>query len=184
MLEKAQYLRQATVSAAWLEEHEAHEILGRGHLDNGELAAAVSHFITAGVDKALESLSGRLPEEPFSLQVPEDLPDQPRWRRHGTFIAVQVAADLLPDGDARTWADAALTEIGDEHPVPFGTRDPRQAAFGAFARLADASSAAQAQSFLEVTFRMLDSRVTSREVVYGCDLIRGFAPASGWGPPR
>ncbi|CAL9388161.1 hypothetical protein [Streptomyces sp. enrichment culture] len=153
-----QYLRQATVSAAWLEEREAHEILGRVHLDNGEPVAAVSHFISAGADKALESLSGRLPEEPLSLQVPEDLPDQPRWRRHGTFIAVQAAADLLPDDDARTWADAALTEIADEHPVPFETRNPRQAAFGAFARLADASSTAQAQRFLDVTFRTLDSR--------------------------
>ncbi|MDB5448556.1 MAG: hypothetical protein JWQ97_3873 [Phenylobacterium sp.] len=177
-----QYLRQATATASWLEEREANELLGCCHLDNGETATAIGLLISAGADKVLETLSTRLPEEPFPFLVPDDFPDQPRWWRHSTLTAVRAAADLIPDDHARTWVDAALREIADEQVVPFGTRSSRQAAFGAFACLIDASTGKQAERFLNLTARTLDSRTRRHRTIdesYAQVLIRIASHHSG-----
>ncbi|GAB3005451.1 hypothetical protein GCM10023080_083860 [Streptomyces pseudoechinosporeus] len=147
----AQYLRQAVVTASWLEEHEAHEVLGRFHLDHDEINAAVNHLVAVGAHELLDTLDAQLPEEPFHLPVPDDWAAHPRWRRHSALTAVRATADLLPDEQARAWVDVALAEISDDQEVPFGTRNVRRAAFSAFAGLADAADTQQAQRFLDLT---------------------------------
>ncbi|MEU0966504.1 hypothetical protein ABZ357_14230 [Streptomyces sp. NPDC005917] len=147
----AQYLRQAVATASWLEEHEARELLGRFHLDHGEITAAIDHFVAAGSHELLNALDARLPEEPFHFQVADNWTAHPRWRRHSALTAVRATADLLPDEQARAWVDVTLSEIADDHEVPFGTRNVRRAAFSAFAGLADAADTQQAQRFLDLT---------------------------------
>ncbi|MDX3435648.1 hypothetical protein [Streptomyces stelliscabiei] len=146
-----QYLRQAVVTASWLEEHEAHELLGRFHLDHGEINAAVNHLVAAGSHELLNTLDVQLPEEPFHFPVPDGWAAHPRWRRHSALTAVRATADLLPDEQAWAWVDVALAEIADDQEVPFGTRNVRRAAFSAFASLADAADTPQAQRFLDLT---------------------------------
>ncbi|MGA5623280.1 hypothetical protein, partial [Pedobacter suwonensis] len=150
-----QYLRYAVVTASWLEEREAHELLGRFHLDNGQVAVAAANLIAAGSDKLLKDLAKRLPEEPFPFPVPDDWSVFPRWKRNSTLTGLQAVSDLLPDDHAHIWLDAALTEIADAQTAPIGTSNARHAALRLYAELAGATTTGQAQRFLDLTAQLL-----------------------------
>lgn len=112
------------------------------------------------------------------------------WKRD--VISTNTLYQLLND----TLARAALTDQTGE-PLHFTPHDLRrifatEAVAGGLpvhiaARLLGHTSTSTTEAYLAIFQEDLirscrGPRVASREVVYGFDLIRGFAPASGWCP--
>ncbi|MFE4961053.1 hypothetical protein ACFRCW_45965 [Streptomyces sp. NPDC056653] len=146
-----QYLRHAVASASWSAEREAHELFGRLHLEHELASHAAGHFITASSDKLLKELSTRLPEEPADLPVPANWTDLPRWRRKSMFLGARSMADLMPDEQARAWADLALSEVADLATARPAMPYVHEAALGLLAEAAPALTGEQAQRFLDIT---------------------------------
>ncbi|MEU0403767.1 hypothetical protein ABZ318_26755 [Streptomyces sp. NPDC006197] len=145
------YRRHAAASAGWSAEREAHELLGRLHLDHHLAHDAVGPLVAAGSTKLLHELVEHLPEEPADLPQPLGWPDLPRWKRKSLFLAARTMADLMPDQQARAWADLALKEI-----TGFETKPPlhpvtHEAALAYIQAAAPAFTADQAHRFITIT---------------------------------
>ncbi|MFC9797220.1 hypothetical protein ACFVJI_31830 [Streptomyces sp. NPDC127584] len=162
-----QYLRHSVASANWSAEREAHELLGRLHLEHKLFSQAADHFIKAGNGKLLKELRSRLPEEPFDLPVPRDWADLPRWKRKNIFLSALIAADLMPDPQARAWADLAMQEISGLATVQPDLPYVHEEAGGLLAAAAPAFTTEQARRFLDLTEQWHATGTTSDPRVGG-----------------
>ncbi|MFE7277609.1 transposase family protein [Streptomyces sp. NPDC057623] len=97
-------------------------------------------------------------------------PRDPRGVRHALVAVLALTACAVLAGRPLYWRSAS------------GSPTPRRTSFNASAY---ASTRCSRSGFCLLKRRSCaagSDQVASREVVYGFDLIRGFAPASGWCP--
>ena len=148
------YLWRAVIVASWVDEIQAHELLGDLFAHTGRGFDAVSHYIAAGKGKKLEVLVETLLDQPIALPI-ELMTPRPS-ERTAAFEFAAKCSDLIVDDDARQWCAAAYREIK-EHPQPasFGSPDPWLAAFSAFGKLAELSREEDAREFLEISNGLL-----------------------------
>jgi hypothetical protein len=148
--EGLRYLWRSVVVASWVDELEAHELLGGICAKAGRGRDAVDHYIAAGKSGRVEEFAKALRDEavplPISLVTPRP------WERASAFRLASTRAELIIDDYAREWAAAAFREV-DDHPFvaqPFSP-DPWREAFCAFASLAELSTPEDAARFLELS---------------------------------
>lgn len=98
------YLRDALVSGAWQDEHDARTLLAKLYQDAGELSRAATHLVLAGEAKRAEQL-GREAGDNY-LDVMQHLTSPMYWVHATALRLIAVQADLLPD--------EAVTEIAND----------------------------------------------------------------------
>lgn len=152
--ELQRYLWRAVVGASWVDELEAHELLGDLFAQTGRGFEAVQHYIAAGSGTKLEAFAEVLREQ--AVGFPIELLTRRPWERTAAFEFATKCSELIVDDDARKWCSAAFQEIK-EHPQPaaFGSPDPWLAAFAAFGQLAELSSKNDAREFLAISKELL-----------------------------
>ncbi|MET9347584.1 hypothetical protein [Streptomyces termitum] len=162
-----QYLRHSVASASWSAEREAHELLGRMHLEHKLFSQAVGHFTKAGTSKLIQELSEHLPDAPLDLPVPHDWTDLPRWKHQSMFLTARTLADLMPDAQVRAWADLAMQELSGLATARPDMPYVHHEAAGLLAAAAPAFTADQARRFLDLTEQWHTTRTTAHPNVGG-----------------
>jgi hypothetical protein len=150
------YRWRAVVRAAWADEQEAEQRLGQLYARTGYPDQAVGHFLAAGAVSELKQLAGTWPERRLRMPLPNGFADRPSWERAAAYTFVGSIADLLADEDAQRWTAAALAEFSAEQAAPAGIANPRLDAFTAFGKLADATTADQADAFIHFADRLIE----------------------------
>ena len=147
------YLWHATVSGAWAEEIEAHEMLGSIYQETGRREEALHHYVKAGKAERAEQLAAEWPERPIDFQVELGLCS---WERSAAYEAVAAIADKVPDDDATRWAHSAFSDLT-TNPLGFGPLGQvGLASFSAFASLSLASGVDDAEGFLGFAAELVD----------------------------
>lgn len=100
------YLRDAVVSGAWQDEHDARILLAGLYRDAGEPGRAADHLVLAGEAKRAEEL-GRDVGDTY-LDVLHHLATPMYWVHATALRLIAAQADLLPDDAVAQVADDAL----------------------------------------------------------------------------
>lgn len=144
------YLRDAVVSGAWQDEHDARSLLADLYRDADEPSRAANHLVLAGEAKRAEEL-GR--EAETYLDVLQHLTSPMYWVRATALRLIAAQADLVPDEAVHEVADnafAVLDEAKEGTLVDTPLFDPSlyRAAHKALGALAGRLPASQAERLL------------------------------------
>ncbi|MFD3997127.1 hypothetical protein [Streptomyces sp. NPDC058583] len=162
-----QYRRHAVASASWNAEREALELLGRLHLEHHLAHDAAGPLIASASTKLLDELAEHLPEKPTDLPPPPRWQDLPRWKRKSMFLGARSMADLMPNQQARAWANLALEEIIDLATKPPAHPHTHEAALAFIQAAAPAFTADQAHRFVDITEHWPQTGTTAHPRVGG-----------------
>lgn len=104
------YLRDAVVSGAWQDEHDARSLLANLYRDAGEPGWAANHLVLAGEAKRAEQLGRQVGDN--YLDVLQHLGSPMYWVHATALRLIAAQADLLPDGAVTKVADNAFGVLG------------------------------------------------------------------------
>jgi hypothetical protein len=146
------YLRDSAVSASWVDEQNAHQMLGNVLKDSGELHLAARHLILAGSADAAHDL-GR--ETSQYLDVTTFLGEANYWVKASALRLTAAQADLVPDGQVGELAERAFTVLdqirtADLRDTPLFAPPAGLAAYEVLAALSERLTCLQAERLLDI----------------------------------
>jgi hypothetical protein len=146
------YLRDSAVSASWVDEHNARQMLGDVLKDSGEPHLAARHLILAGDADAAHDL-GR--ETDQYLDVTEFLGKGTYSGKASALRLIAAQADLVPDRQVGGLAEQAFTvleqiQTGELRDTPLFAPAASLAAHEALAALSERLTCSQAERLLDI----------------------------------
>ncbi|MBL6280113.1 hypothetical protein JMF97_28525 [Micromonospora fiedleri] len=154
-LQKGRQWRWQTVVRAQLtEELEAVKTLGKLFQRHDEIGAAIECFVRAGEKNAAAAAARLLPDAPAPLDT-SMLGPVPACRA-AAYSAVAAAADLISDGNGRSWGDAALAEITTDQRWRTQVPPAKLSAFDAIAALCPCLTDSQLDTLLRLVEPLIE----------------------------
>ena len=146
------YLRDSTVCASWVDEHDARQMLADVLKHSGELQLAARHLILAGSADAVHDL-GR--EANQYLDVTEFLDEATYWVKASALRLIAAQADLVPDTQVSAIAEQAFTVLDqvqarELRDTPFFAPSAYLAAHEALAAFSERLTVSQAERLLGI----------------------------------
>jgi hypothetical protein len=146
------YLRDSAVSASWVDEHDARQMLAEVLKRSGELQLAARQLILGGSADAAHDL-GR--EADQYLDVTAWLDEATYWVKASALRLIAAQADLVPDALVGAIAERAFTVLdqvqeGELRDTPFFAPSASLAAHEALAALSERLTVSQAERLLDI----------------------------------